>query len=145
MYKGLLDLHNVLRWLILLFLLVALLQSFAKSPGVRKSSLWLMICAHLTLLVGLYQWFTGALGLKMIQSIGFSAVMKDSVARFWAVEHIAGMLIAIILITIGRGKAKVLNYKAASWLFLIALIIILATIPWPFREGIARPWFPGFK
>ena len=145
MYKGLLDLHNVLRWLILLFLLIALFQSFAKSPGVRKSSLWLMICAHLTLLVGLYQWFAGELGYKMIQNAGFSAVMKNSATRFWAIEHITGMLIAIILITIGRGKAKVLNYKAASWLFLIALLIILATIPWPFREGIGRPWFPGMK
>ncbi len=145
MYNGLLHLHNVLRWLVLLFLLIALLQAFAKSPGIRKSSLWLMICAHLTLLIGLYQWFTGQLGLKLIQSAGISAVMSDSASRFWAIEHISGMLIAIILITIGRGKAKILNYKAASWLLLIALIIILITIPWPFREGIGRPWFPGMK
>jgi hypothetical protein len=60
-------------------------------------------------------------------------------SRFWAIEHITGMLIAIILITIARGKAKVLNYNAAAWLYLIALIIILATVPWPFREGIGRP------
>lgn len=93
----------------------------------------------------MYQWFVGGLGWKTIQSMGFSAVMKDSAARFWAVEHIAGMLIAVILITIGRGKAKVLNYKAATWLFLLALIIILVTVPWPFREGIGRPWFPGMK
>jgi len=145
MYKGLLDLHNVLRWLILLFLLIALFQALAKSPGIRKSSLWLMICAHITLLVGLYQWFAGSLGLKMIQSAGFSTVMKDSATRFWAVEHITGMLIAIILITVARGKAKVLNYKAVFWLLLIALIIIFALVPWPFREGIARPWFPGMK
>ena len=145
MYKGLLDLHNVLRWLILLFLLIALFQALAKSPGLRKSSLWLMIWGHVTLIVGLYQWFTGALGLKMIQSAGFSAVMKDSATRFWAVEHITGMLIAIILITIARGKAKVLNYNAAAWLYLIALILILATVPWPFREGIGRPWLPGMN
>lgn len=145
MYNGLLHMHNLLRWLILLFLLISLFQAFTKSQGIRKSSLWLMICAHITLLIGLYQWFVGSLGWKTIQSAGFSAVMKDDASRFWAVEHIAGMLIAIILITIGRGKAKVLNYKAASWLFLIALIILLVTIPWPFREGIGRPWFPGMK
>jgi hypothetical protein len=145
MYNGLLHLHNVLRWLILLFLLISLFQAFAKSPGIRKSSLWLLICAHLTLVIGIYQWFAGELGWKMIQNAGMSVVMKDSAARFWAIEHLSGMLIAIILITIGRGKAKVLNYKAASWLFLIALIIILATIPWPFREAIGRPWFPGMK
>jgi len=143
MYKGLLDLHNVLRWAILILLLIALLQAFGKKAGIRKSSLWLLICAHTTLLVGLYQWFAGNLGLKLIQNAGFSVVMKDSASRFWAIEHITGMLIAIILITIGRSKAKVLNYKAAAWLYLIALIIILATIPWPFREGIGRPWLPG--
>lgn len=143
MYNGLLHLHNVLRWLILLFLLIALFQAFAKSPGVRKSSLWLMICAHLTLVVGIYQWFAGEWGLKKIQQLGFGEVMKHDAYRFFAIEHLAGMLIAVILITIGRGKAKVLNYRAASWLFLIALILILLTIPWPFREGIGRPWFPG--
>ena len=145
MYKGLLDLHSVLRWAILILLLIALLQAFGKKPGIRKSSLWLLICAHITLLVGLYQWFTGKLGLKLIQDAGFSVVMKDSASRFWAVEHITGMLIAIILITIARGKAKVLNYNAAAWLYLIALILILATVPWPFREGIGRPWLPGMN
>ena len=145
MYNGLLHLHNILRWLILIFLLIALFQAFAKNAGLRKSSLWLMICAHTTLLLGLYQWFSGELGFKLIKASRFSAVMKDDASRFWAVEHISGMLIAIILITIARGKAKVLNYKAASWLYLIALIIILAVVPWPFREGIGRPWFPGMK
>jgi hypothetical protein len=71
--------------------------------------------------------------------------MKDTASRFWAVEHISGMLIAIILITVARGKAKILNYQAAAWLYLIALIILLVTIPWPFREGIGRPWLPGMN
>jgi hypothetical protein len=145
MEKGLLDLHNILRWLILLFLLIAMFQAFAKNSGIRKSSLWLLICAHITLLVGLYQWFTSVLGFKAIQNSGFGAVMKDSATRFWAVEHITGMLIAIILITVARGKAKVLNYKGAAVLYVFALILILAVIPWPFREGIGRPWFPGMK
>jgi hypothetical protein len=143
MDTGLLHLHNILRWIILILLLVSLFQAFGKNAGLRKSSLWLMIAAHTTLVLGLYQWFTGGWGFKRIQELGFGEIMKDSVSRFWAVEHIAGMLIAIILITIGRGKSKVSNYKAASWLYLIALIVILVTVPWPFRQGIGRPWFPG--
>ncbi len=141
MEQGLLHLHNFLRWIILLFLLIALVQSFSKKPGLQKTSLWLLIAAHLTLLVGLYQYFTSAVGYKLIQTNGFSAVMKDSVMRFWAVEHITGMLIAIILITIARGKARRGYYPTI--LYILALIIILAVVPWPFREGIARPWFPG--
>ena len=143
MYDGLLHLHNVLRWVIIILLLVALYQSFTKKPALSKSSLWLMIAAHITLLIGLYQWFAGHLGLKMIQNNGMSTVMKESTYRFFAVEHAVGMLAAIILITIARGKAKSKNYSAASWIYLVALLIILVTVPWPFREGIGRPWFPG--
>jgi hypothetical protein len=56
------------------------------------------------------------------------------------------MLIAIVLITIGRGVSKksipdTVKQKKTFWFFLVALVIILASIPWPFREGIARPWF----
>ena len=143
MESGLLHLHNFLRWVILFFLLLALVQAFGKIAGLKKTSLWLLISAHITLLIGLYQYFTGAFGYKLIQANGFSAVMKDSALRFWAVEHISTMLIAIILITIARGKSKSGAYPAASWLYLIALLLILAGVPWPFREGIARPWFPG--
>ena len=127
----------------MILLLISLFQAFAKSQGLRKTSLWLMIAAHITLILGVSQWVVGDVGIKLIQDSGFGVVMKDSAHRFFAVEHFAGMLIGIILITIARGKAKALNYNAASWLYLIALIIILVTIPWPFREGIGRPWFPG--
>jgi hypothetical protein len=143
MYNGLLHLHNFMRWIILLFLLIALIQAFSKKTGLQKTSLWLLIAAHITLLIGLYQYFAGTVGYKLIQLNGFSAVMKDSAMRFWAVEHITGMLIAIILITVARGKAKRNGYNAAAWLYLIALILILAVVPWPFREVVARPWFPG--
>lgn len=143
MYNGLLHLHNLLRWIILILLVVALIQAFTKNKGLAKSSLFLLITAHITLLLGFYQWLTGNLGLKLIQSSGMGEVMKNSATRFWAVEHFAGMLIAIILITIARGKAKRHIFGAASWLYIIALIIILASVPWPFREGIGRPWFPG--
>ena len=146
MAAGLLHLHNLLRWVILILLVVAIYQAFTKKEGITKSSLFLLIAAHITLLIGLYQWyFSETVGLKyFLDNIGsFGAVMKSSFARFWAVEHITGMVIAIILITVGRGKAKRLNYKAASWLYVIALIIIIASVPWPFRSEVARPWFPG--
>ena len=75
-------------------------------------------------------------------------VMKDSAARFWAVEHMTGMIIGILLITLGKSVAKknfndALKHKRSAILFTLALVIILLTIPWPFRVGICRPWFPG--
>jgi glucan phosphoethanolaminetransferase (alkaline phosphatase superfamily) len=154
MYTGLLHLHNLLRWVILILLLVALFRHLAGmnnkrpvSAGDKKVDLFLMIAAHITLLVGLYQWFAGPWGLKLITANGMGVVMKDSAYRFFAIEHLTGMLIAIVLITIGRGKVKrAVDYtahKKAFWFFLLALIVILASVPWPFREAVSRPWFPG--
>jgi hypothetical protein len=152
MYYGLLLLHSLLRWVILILLLVAIVKSYSGmtagkpfSAGDRKVGLFLMISAHTTLLVGLYLWFFGPLGIANIGNLGFGVVMKNSVMRYYAVEHTTGMLIAIVLITIGRGAAKkrisdAAKYKRTFWFFLIALVIILATVPWPFRTGIGRPW-----
>ena len=143
MENGMLHLHNVLRWIILLFLLLALFQAFAKRPGIRSSSLFLMICAHLMFLIGIYQLLNGRYGVLKGLPEGVE-LMKNSFYRFFWVEHPLMMFVAIVLITIARGKAKVLNYKATSWLLLIALILILAAVPWPFREvGAGRTWFPG--
>ncbi len=153
MYQGLLHLHNLLRWVILLLLLLNIYQNIARankpfSKRDAKLGLFLMISAHITLLIGLYQWFAGDLGFKMIQQAGMSAVMKDSASRFWAVEHITGMIIGIVLITIGKGVAKKpyddnKKHKRSAMLYIAALVIILVTVPWPFREGIGRPLLPG--
>ena len=150
----LLLLHSLLRWVILILLLAAIVQSYSGmssgrpfSNGDRKLGLFLMISAHITLLIGIYQWIVGGFGLKSIQNNGFKTVMENASLRFWAVEHTTGMLLAIIFITIGRGAIKrgsnTSAHNKAAWLFLLALIFILASIPWPFRVGIGRPLFPG--
>ncbi len=144
METGLLHLHNILRWLILLFLLITLFQAFSKNPGIRKTSLWLMICAHVTLLIGLYQVIAGPFGYLKGLPEGVE-LMKDKFYRFYWIEHPVSMIISIVLITIARRKSKDLNYKAVTILLVLALIFILAAVPWPFRELVGRPWFPGMK
>ena len=146
MDTGLLHLHSILRWIILLLLLICLVQALSKNPSIRKMSLWLMISAHLMLIVGIYQVFFGRYGINKGLPAGVE-LMKDKFYRFFWVEHPLMMLLAIILITVARGKAKVLNYKAVGWLLFIALLLILAAVPWPFREvvGQGRSWFPGMK
>ena len=152
MYTALLDLHSVLRWVILVLAIVAIFKSYSGmtagkvfSAGDRKVGLFLMIAAHTTLVVGFYLWLAGPYGLANIRNLGFGEVMRDRVYRFYAVEHLVGMLIAIVLITLGRGAAKKsisdrAKHKRTFWYILVALVIMLATIPWPFRVGIARPW-----
>lgn len=65
--------------------------------------------------------------------------MKNDVARFFTMEHSVMMLIAIALITIGRITSKKAvtdeaKFKKAFTFFLIALLVILAAIPWPFMQ-----------
>ncbi|MEI9809613.1 MAG: hypothetical protein WDO16_18100 [Bacteroidota bacterium] len=144
METGMLHLHSLLRWIILILLLVTLLLALAKKQGIRSSSLWLLISAHTMFVIGIYQLIAGRYGIAKGLPEGVE-LMKNSFYRFFWVEHPLMMLLAIVLITIARGKAKALNYKATGWLLFIALIVILAAVPWPFREivGANRAWFPG--
>ena len=154
MSTGLVHLHSLLRWVLLILLVVAIVRHLmgmtGKKPvtaGDKKVDLFVMISAHTQLLLGLILWFIGPWGYKLLTNIGFPAAMKDPVARFWIMEHNVGMLIAIVLLTIGRGVSKknipdASKHKRVFWLFLIALVIILASVPWPGRLA-GRPLFPG--
>lgn len=154
MYNGLLHLHSVLRWVILILLLIAVYKSFADrkkafTSGHQKTGLFLMICCDVMLLLGVYQWVTGTWGLKSIQVNGMGAVMKDPVLRFFAVEHTTAMLLSIVLVHVGYSYSKKnipdsLKHKRSLLYFGLALLIILISIPWPFRlVGQGRVWFPG--
>ncbi|THU40710.1 hypothetical protein FAM09_00930 [Niastella caeni] len=148
-------LHNLLRWVLLILLLASIVKSLsglngkkALSAGDKKIWLFTMISAHTQFLVGLILLLFGRFGMFTASLPEGTSVMKDSFYRFFWVEHTTMMLIAIVLITIGRGQAKksipdAVKYKKAFWFFLIALIVILAAIPWPFREAVSRPWFPS--
>ena len=78
------------------------------------------------------------------------AVMKDPIERFFAVEHALMMIIAWLLVHIGRSMVKragtdAKKHKLTLLYFGIALLLILLMIPWPFRQaGIARQLFPQF-
>jgi hypothetical protein len=111
-----------------------------------KASKVLLISAHSTLVLGLYQYFFGSLGFQLIKTAagGMKEVIKDSVSRFWAVEHAFSMILAIVFITIGHVKYKKSRKPNPSLVFFVlALVLILLMTPWPFKAGIGRPWFPG--
>ena len=111
----------------------------AFAPSDNKISLFLMISAHTQLLVGIILYFVS----PFVQFSG--AAMKDDQLRFFTMEHTVMMLIAIVLITLGRILSKKATedagkFKKLFWFNLIALLVILAAIPWPFGH-VARPWF----
>ena len=153
MYTLLLGLHSILRWTIVMLMLVNIIRSYTQmnlpySQTAKKWNLRLLIMAHSNLLIGLYQYFFGPKGFALFSANGAAVVMKNPEMRFWAVEHITGMILAVVLITISRSIAKKdidpsKKNKKLGLIYIIAFAIILASIPWPFRfQGI--PWFRGF-
>ena len=152
-YNILLHIHSGGRWVVLLLLVIAIFNSlvaggrpFIKSDN--RTGLLLTISADLMLLIGLALWYFGPYGYHQIENAGgFSATMKDPTARFFGVEHITAMLIAIILMHIGKAQAKKsisdsAKHKRTVVYYLLALIVILASIPWPFMQsGAGRGWY----
>jgi hypothetical protein len=144
MYGILTPIHSLLRWVVLLLLLAAIFKSLnglisrrSFSDSDNKISLFLMISAHTQLLVGILLYFVSPF-------VQFGN-MKDNEIRFFTIEHTTMMLIAIVFITLARILSKKAKNDTAKFrrLFifcLIALLIILMAIPWPF-SAISRPWF----
>ncbi|QLH32486.1 MAG: cytochrome B [Cyclobacteriaceae bacterium] len=126
--------HSTLRYFILVFLLILLYRSFqgwqnknAFTGTDNKVSLWLFILTHSQLLIGLILYFISPL------VIFDGASMKNAVARYWLVEHISMMLIAVVFITLARTTSKkmsdaVAKHKRLFIFNLIALLIILGAI-----------------
>ncbi|MBI3238888.1 MAG: cytochrome B, partial [Flavobacteriia bacterium] len=104
--NALIHTHSGLRWVVLILLLAAIGRAFARKNGglYEKSdkmiNLFAMVSLHTQLLLGLILYFTSP---KVTFIQGW---MKVSQSRFYGMEHIAVMLIAIVLITIGRRKAE---------------------------------------
>jgi hypothetical protein len=78
----------------------------------------------------------------------FAATMKDSTLRFYAVEHLAGMLLAVVVAQVGYSMSKRAGtdrgrFLRAAITYSIAALLILASIPWPFMKY-GRPLFPSF-
>lgn len=134
MYPGLLHSHSYLRYGVLALLIVVIVTSLmgwlGKKPYTNtnnKLSLFLMIATHLQFVLGFILYFVSP-------AVQFnSSTMKDASIRYWTVEHVSMMIIAVALITVARSIAKKMNVDESKHkrLFIfnsIALLIILASI-----------------
>lgn len=143
-------LHNLLRWAVLLFGVWTVINAITGKSQQRaftatdnRSNLFFMISCDIQLLLGLILYVNNG-WFDRLKDLGNN--MKDPAARFFTIEHLSMMLIAWVLVHVGRAAVKRADTDAAkhkkSLIFYgIALVLILASIPWPFREAIARPLF----
>ncbi|MBT8327398.1 MAG: cytochrome B [Bacteroidia bacterium] len=147
----LINAHSILRWAVLLFGLYAITKSargLIKNQEYTKNhkmaATLFVASMHLQVLLGLLLYVSRG---WMNQFSDMANAMGNSTIRFWTVEHIFGMILAAVLIQIGSTKSKKATdvrkkHKTALTFFTIGMIIILATIPWPFRGEVARSLWP---
>ncbi len=150
MYAFFVAFHNITRWLVLILGVWAIYRAVSGWFGQkewqaadRKAGLFFTISIDIQLLLGFLLYFVySEWGLKAIISKGMAFVMGQSEYRFFAVEHLTFMILAVVLAHVGNALTKKVTeshakFKRAALWFGLTLVVILAGIPW------YRPLIPG--
>jgi hypothetical protein len=149
MYSAVLLLHSWLRWAVILLALVAIARAIGGAssrrpwaPADDRAGLLFVIAMDVQLLMGLLLYFALS-PITQAALRDFGGAMAVSATRYWAVEHVFGMLVAVLLAHRGRARAKAIpdhgrRHKVAAVFFVLALVVILVSIPWPGTPN-ARP------
>ncbi|WP_425147143.1 hypothetical protein [Deinococcus sp.] len=141
MYLVVLTLHNLLRWLVLLgavYLLARLLPGLsghrtwtrqdARAAQIYTGLMDTQLLVGLALYLGVSPYMQGILN-------NFGAALKGSETRFFAVEHVTGMLLAVAFAHAGnvlykRQASDAGKFRSAALWFGLSLLCVLALIPW---------------
>jgi hypothetical protein len=151
MYTAILIVHSLLRWVVLLTGVLAVMRSLPGWGGGRSwtsredaAGRWFIIALDVQLLLGLLLYF--ALSPFTRQGLAdFATAMRTPALRFWVMDHAFGMFVAVAIAHVGRvlirktGDAGA-KHKRAVIFFGLALLLILAVIPWPGMPA-GRPLF----
>ena len=90
---------------------------------------------HLQLLIGLIMYFATSPVVNEAMRMGMGNAMRDKELRFWAVEHITLMILAVVFAQVGRTISKKasddsVKFRFQSIFYGAALLLILLGIPW---------------
>jgi hypothetical protein len=150
MYSAMLLIHSWLRWAVLVAGVIAAARGLAGwsgrnrwSPADDRAGLVFVLLLDVQLVLGLLLYFAlSPITRAALQDFG--AAMGNSLVRFWAVEHLFGMVVGLVLAHLGRVRVRkapeVRRHRKAAIFFGLALVAILASIPWPGMPN-ARPLF----
>ena len=151
MFQTLTFLHNLTRWLVLAGVLAAIVTAavglIRTTPYTRAANAlrhWAATIGHLQLVIGMLLYARS----PAISYYWHHPAERSSYPelRFFALIHPACMLLAIVLLTIGSGLAKRREgsrskYRTVLIWHGVALLIMLAAIPWPFSPLASRPYW----
>lgn len=136
MYPLILDTHSIIRFVVLFAAIISIVLAFAGwfgnkeyTKGNKIINLITLISSHIQLVVGLILYFIS----PNVLTANMGAAMKNDTLRYWTVEHISMMIIAIVFITIGYSKSKkviasVEKHRTIAIFFTLAAIIVVVAI-----------------
>lgn len=140
MYSILLVLHSWLRWAVLAAGIFAVARGGARKASAGK---WYTALLDTQMLLGLLLYF-GFSPITGAALENFGAAMRIPQLRYFAVEHVAGMLIAIALAHVGSSRVKKAaperRARTAAIFYGLSLVALLASMPWPGMTA-GRPLF----
>jgi hypothetical protein len=150
MFEVALFLHSWLRWATLAAALVALAAAFGIERDGRgreradRRGLLFVVTMDVQLLLGFLLYFALSPTTAAIFD-NFGAAMGDSAARFWAVEHVTLMTLAVVAAHLGRVLSRKARTPGSARMrllvcFGLATVAMLAAIPWPGMPA-GRPLF----
>ena len=149
MYFTFLLVHSWLRWAVLVFGIWAVVRAYggvssrrAWAPADGAAGRWFSISMDVQFVIGLVLY--GLLSPITRQAFAdMGTAMRTSAIRFWVVEHISLMIVALVLVHVGRARMKRAigdagRHRTAAIFYTLALLAVLAAIPWPFMAD-GRP------
>lgn len=154
MYSVLLIIHSLVRWLVLLSLLIAIFRAWRGWRGNKPYTRFdnairvaTVTTAHIQLVLGISLYCISPTVRYFLNY--FKTAVHERQVRFFGMEHITMMVIAVVLITIGSAKTKQKTtdqqrFKTMAIWFTIALVIIFTSVPWQFSPLTSRPYFRWF-
>ena len=148
MYGVLLNVHSWLRWVVIIAALWTIMRAVVPGPRAwthaDDRSMRIFVGAlDVQMLLGLILYFFLSPFTRQAMS-DMGAAMKVAGLRFYAVEHLVGMVIALTLAHVGaariRKAAPERRHRLAAIFFVLALLAVLISIPWPGLPA-GRPLF----
>ena len=150
MYVAVLFIHSWLRYAVLaagLWCLIASIRGLKRGGAWRQADervhVGFLAVLDTQLLLGLTLYFF----LSPISAAAWgnwAVAMKEPTLRFFGVEHIATMLLALAVAHLGRVRSKrrhdTARYRSVLITQCVWLVLTLIAIPWPGLD-IARPLF----
>ena len=150
MYPAVLTIHSWLRWAALLLGVAATFNAFrhradtAERPRGGRWDTFFMLALDLQALVGLLLYF-GFSPFTREAMNNVEMALRNPGLRFWAITHVAMMIVALVAVRAGRvfaigDRTSGPRRNGRFICFGIAVLAMVAGVPWPGLSN-GRPLF----